>query len=165
MESNGDGKTERALEAFKKMLHATESVVRLLDDQLCSFDLTTGQYRALEALLGRGPMSQVELGDAINAGSSSTSLVIKVMERCGLVARRVDASNRKKKVVQITAEGKKLAMKVMPTQARLIRARMAALTKREQQALARLCEKLDVGNPLKLIRELTRVDEGEADRG
>ena len=53
MESNGSGKTERAQEAFKKMLHATESVVRLLDDQLCSFDLTTGQFRALEARLGR----------------------------------------------------------------------------------------------------------------
>jgi len=161
MPSEISGKTERALEAFKKMLHATESVVRLLDDQLCSFDLTTGQFRALEALLRRGPMSQVELGDAIYAGSSSTSLVIKILERCGLVTRRVDASNRNKKVAQITAEGKKLAMKVVPMQARLIRAGMAVLTKREQVSLTRLCDKLDTGNPLKLIRELTRMDEDE----
>lgn len=120
-----------------------------------------GQFRALEALLGHGPMSQAELGGAIFCGSSSASLVIKILGERGLVARRVDASDRKKKVVRITAEGEELARKILPLQARLVRARMAALGEREQISLARLCEKLDVGNPLKFVRELTRLD-GEA---
>jgi len=161
MQPKDSEKTERELAAYKKLVRATESVVGLLDQQLCSFELTTGQFRALEALVYHGPMNQAALGDEIFCGSSSTSLVIRVLERCGLVTRRVDASNRRKKVVQITTEGKKLAVKILPMQAKLIRARMAVLGKREQEALARLCGKLEDDDPVKFVRELTMVDEDE----
>jgi hypothetical protein len=41
---------------------------------------------------------------------------------------------------------------------KVVRARMNVLSNREQEMLRRLCRKLDLGNPMKFVRELTKVD-------
>jgi DNA-binding MarR family transcriptional regulator len=158
MESNAENKTDRALDAYANLVRASEEVGGLLDKQLKSYGLTTGQCRALAALLHRGPMSQAALGREIFCGTSTTRAVVQNLVRRKLVAKRAHDRNRQGRVVQITEEGKKLAMKILPLQAKLIRARMTALDVREQRLLVRTCGKLADGNPVRFIRELTLVE-------
>jgi MarR family 2-MHQ and catechol resistance regulon transcriptional repressor len=128
--------------------------------QLDSLGLTMSQYRVLEMLLRRGPMGQGTLGAEALAAGSNTTIVIHNLERRGLVVRRPDQNDTRKKVVHLTPEGKKLVAKVCPMHAKLVEAQMAALDSREQKALARLCRKLCDGNPEAFL-EFASVNEEE----
>jgi len=154
-------RTTLAMDAYKSLVCAAECMVKSLDQQLIHEGLTTGQYRALEALLLHGPMSQAQLCQVIFSVSSSTSLTVSLLQRDGLVTSRADESHGRKTVVAITTAGKKVVGRVMPLQAHLVRALMAALEKREQEVLARLCEKLAGGDEAKLLRELLTTLRGK----
>jgi MarR family transcriptional regulator, 2-MHQ and catechol-resistance regulon repressor len=158
MEFNEDEKAERALRVYKDLVKATEDMMALQGRQLDSLGLTVSQYRVLETLLRRGPMGQGTLGAEALAAGSNTTIVIRNLERRGLVVRRPDQNDTRKKVVHLTPKGKKLVTKVFPMQARLVQAQMAALDGREQERLARLCRKLGGGNPERFL-ELTAVAE------
>ncbi len=161
MQSSDGERTERAVTAYSNLARATAEMDKMLDQQLCSFGVTTNQFRALAALLAHGPMSQVALGDEIVCPKSSVAAAIEILEEDKLVERRPNERNRRETIVQLTAEGKKLAMRIAPRQARLIRAQMTVLDAREQKLLARLCEKLADGDAVKFIRDITLVDENE----
>jgi MarR family transcriptional regulator, 2-MHQ and catechol-resistance regulon repressor len=158
MEFNEDEKAQRALRVYRDLVKATEDMMALQGRQLDSLGLTMSQYRLLEMLLRRGPMGQGTLGAEALASGSNTTIVIHNLERRGLVVRRPDRDDTRRKVVHLTPEGQKLVTKVFPMQARLVQAQMAALDGREQERLARLCRKLGRGNPERFV-ELTVVDE------
>ena len=65
--------------------------------QLDSLGLTMSQYRVLEMLLRRGPMGQGTLGAEALASGSNTTIVIRNLERRGLVVRRPDRERYQEK--------------------------------------------------------------------
>lgn len=154
-----DKDTQRALGAYANLVHAAESVNVLLGRQLDSFGLTMGQFRVLEALLQRGPMSQVALSEKLFCGHSNIVFLIGNLEKRGLVVRPAHDRDGRSKMVRLTADGKKLIARVFPHHTRLVRAQMGALMKREQETLSRLCEKLGRGDPVRLVRELVSAGE------
>jgi DNA-binding MarR family transcriptional regulator len=157
-------KTTLAMVTYRNLLCAADMMVRQLDQVLGSLKMTTGEYRALEALFFHGPMSQAELTRLTFTSGSSTSLAVSMLERDKLATRRADPSNVNKNVVTITREGKRTLARALPHTTKLVRALMAALDKREQMALARLCEKLAMGDEAALLRELlTTLREGRRD--
>ena len=154
----GDKRTQRALAAYTNLVRASETVVTLLSRQLDSFGLTMAQFRALEALLHLGPMSQATLSEKLLCGQSSMALLIRRLEKRGLIVRRAHQRDQRSRVIHLTPEGQKKIATVFPRQAKLIRARMSALKKREQETLRRLCRKLGRGDPVRFLKELTKVD-------
>ena len=69
---NGTEREVRALDAYIKLLRATESVVARLSHQLRDENgLTVSQFGALEALLHLGPMSQRDLGTKLLKSSGN----------------------------------------------------------------------------------------------
>jgi DNA-binding MarR family transcriptional regulator len=156
-----DEKTVRAVRAYENLMYAAKSVGRLLGEQLDSFGLTESQLRTLEWLVKLGPMSLVDVCDRVLRGSSDMTVMTKNLESRGLVTRRKNETDRRLTMIQVTTEGKKLLLRILPMRARLIKAQMAVLGKPEQEKLARLCEKLGRGDVLKYVRELTRVDGDE----
>jgi len=66
-----------------------------------------------------------------------------------------------KAVVHLTREGKELIERILPKRAKILRAKMCVLGKREQENLDRLCRKLAEGDEVKFVREITAVDEEE----
>ena len=154
-----DERTERAVTAYENLMYAAESVSRLLGEQLDSLGMTLSQLRTLEWLVKVGPMSLGDVCDKVNRGSSDMTVMTKSLESRGLVARRGHETDRRKTMIHLSAEGKKLLVKILPMRAKLIRSQMAVLGKREQEKLSRLCEKLGTGDMLKFARELTKADE------
>jgi MarR family transcriptional regulator, 2-MHQ and catechol-resistance regulon repressor len=152
-----DKPTKRALAAYTNLVCATDSFVSLLTRQTEAFGLTLGQFRALEALLHQGPMSQVILGEKIFSTESNMRVVAVNLEKRGLVHRERNKTGKPGVTVQLTEEGRKLIEKVFPLHATVIRAQMSALTAREQEVLRHLCRKLGEGDAVEFIKVMMKV--------
>ena len=150
---NGNERSERALRAYSGLIRAADSVTGLLEMQLDPMGLTLSQGRVLEALMKFGPMSHLSLARKILRSKSAVALVVKELERRRLVKSRTDKRDRRKQTVRVTLAGNKLAAELVPVHTRLIRAQMATLGGREQETLARLCEKLIAGDSAKFAEE------------
>jgi MarR family 2-MHQ and catechol resistance regulon transcriptional repressor len=98
------------------------------------------------------------LGKKILRGESSINVVVTNLERQGWIARRAHRTDGRKVMIELTAKGRQLIERVYPHHVKVVRARMNVLSNREQEMLRRLCRKLDLGNPMKFVRELTKMD-------
>ncbi|HTW22871.1 MAG TPA: MarR family transcriptional regulator [Candidatus Baltobacteraceae bacterium] len=154
---NANERTERALRAYLGLIRAADSVTALIEMQLETRGLTLSQGRVLEALMEFGPMSQLKLARKILRSKSAIVFVVRELERRRLVKSRMNKRDRRTRVVGVTLKGHKLAAEVLPVHTRLIRAQMATLGGREQETLARLCEKLIAGDSAKFAGEFVRV--------
>ena len=161
---DADERSERALRAYSGLIRAADSVTGLLEMQLESMRLTLSQGRVLGALAKFGPMSHLSLARKILRSKSAVALVMKELERRRLVSSRTDKRDRRKQTARVTLAGNKLAAELVPVHTRLIRARMATLGGREQETLARLCEKLIAGDSTRFAEEFVQAEAGEYGR-
>ncbi len=151
----------RALAAYSHLADALGRLNQLLENQLRGFDLTPGQFQVLETLAREGPMNQAQLAAHTWRTDGDVYQVLKRLTRRGLVVRRAHDTDGRKRQVHLTPEGRKLISRVLPLREQVIRARMSVLKKREQQNLARLCQKLAEGDPVKFMLQLTSEDATE----
>ncbi|MER7334404.1 MULTISPECIES: MarR family transcriptional regulator [unclassified Micromonospora] len=84
--------------------------IRLLQQSFDAFDeaaagrlgINRTDLRALDIVLGRGPVTAGELTAALRLSPAATTTVIDRLERAGLVARTRDAANRRRVLVEAT---------------------------------------------------------------
>jgi MarR family 2-MHQ and catechol resistance regulon transcriptional repressor len=137
----------RALDAYIKLVRASESVVGRLGQNLrAEDDLPLSQFGVLEALMHLGPMCQRELGVKILKSSGNVTMVVDNLEKRGLVARRRSVEDRRVTEVDLTAKGRALIKGIFPRHAAEITAEMGRLTAAEQKQLGALCRKLGLVN-------------------
>jgi len=129
-------------------------------DECAQFDLTPLQFAVLDALLDSGPQDQVTLGGAAALDRTTVSLVIRKLERRGLVRRARSAQDQRAKIVSLTAAGESLVRAalraVLAAQQRIV----APLDEDETRRLLALLEKLAQGN-----NALSRAPEKSQRRG
>jgi DNA-binding MarR family transcriptional regulator len=65
----------------------------------------SGRVKALVSLAA-GPLSLAELGQAIGADPSYTTIIVNELQALGLLSRTPDINDRRRKVVELTAEGR-----------------------------------------------------------
>ncbi|HEX8849015.1 MAG TPA: MarR family transcriptional regulator [Gemmatimonadaceae bacterium] len=139
----GSPREVQALDAYVKLARATTTVIGRLNQRLQhDHDLTESQLGVLEALFHLGPMPQSELCRKILRSGSNVTTVVDNLERAGLVRRGAQDDDRRVRVVQLTAEGRRLIERVFPRHAARVTELMGALTRDEQRELGRLCRKL-----------------------
>ena len=137
----------RALDAYIKLVRASESIVGRLGQSLRVEDeLTLSQFGVLEALLHLGSMCQRELGVKILKSSGNVTMVVDNLEKRGLIARRRSTEDRRVMEVDLTAKGRALIKELFPRHAAEITAEMGRLTAAEQKQLGALCRKLGSGD-------------------
>lgn len=138
----GPEREERALDAFVKLMRATDTLVRRLSQGLQGEVVTHLQLPVLEALLHVGPMSQVELGRKLLRSASNVTGVLDALEQRGLVARQRRSDDRRVIDVFLTDTGREAIERVFPLHARNVAEAFAGLTADEQDTLGKLCKKL-----------------------
>jgi len=154
------GRTQRALDAYTRLVAAEERVTRLLQGQLDVFGLTMSRFRVLVALARNGPMVYGALVvEALRGSFGNGALVLKNLNRDGLVKHGPHERDHRKIVYQLTAAGKELVAEIYPEYAKAVRAHMATLLSREQELLAKLCEKLQAGDLVRFFHELRAAEE------
>jgi MarR family transcriptional regulator, 2-MHQ and catechol-resistance regulon repressor len=132
----------RALDAFVKLIRASDALSARVHRHLAQDDLTVSQFGALEALLHLGPMCQRDLGRKLLKTGGNVTMVVTNLEKRGLVRRERKPENRKYVTVHLSDEGRRLIRRVFPRHVAAIVREFAVLPAAEQESLARLCRSL-----------------------
>ena len=133
----------RALATYMKLLRAGESVSREANRPLALYELTPSQFGVLEALDRVGPQCLSDLARQIVKSSGNLTLVVRNLDRRGLVRRSPGRKDRRFTAVALTAKGRAVIRSIFPGHAAGIVAAMSRLTAKEQESLGSLCRKLE----------------------
>ncbi len=154
-------RTQRAVDAYRDLRRAVAKLAVLHDNQLRGFELTATQFALLEALLYDGPATLTEIAGKILCTQSNATVVAGNCAKRGWIVLREHESDRRKLRVHLTPEGRRLIATVFPQYVKMVRAQMGALSFSQQGAVSRLCQKLEEGDALRFVLEITRRDWGE----
>jgi len=175
-------KTRRAIQAYLDVIDTAEWLKSELRPPLDSFDLTFGEFRLLELLSRKGPLTATDAARERKTSRQNLKKRSKYLERRGWVRRVVvtlppapfeeshkakSKKDEKRKgrrvgVIALTPAGKRFVRDVMPNNSKMMKALMRVLGSREQLSLSRLCRKIRSGEALlKFLQEIRMVDEDQ----
>lgn len=144
----GTEEERAALDAFIKLMRASQSVGSTMSSHLDEWDLTTSQFGVLEAVYHLGAMHQKEIGTKLLKSGGNITVVINNLEKRGLVRRERMESDRRYVRVHLTEEGRELISEVLPHHVGRIVERFEVLTLSEQRRLGELLRKLGRGSEM-----------------
>jgi MarR family transcriptional regulator, 2-MHQ and catechol-resistance regulon repressor len=114
----------------------------LAEQSIANTGLCLTDFAALEALLHKGPLTISEIQDRVRLASGSMTAAVDRLEKLGLVLRKSSPSDRRARVVHLTAEGKRLAASCFERHAKDLETLMAVLSAKEMEELYRPLKKL-----------------------
>lgn len=120
--------------------------VAIFLDACAAHDLTPLQFVTLVALARGGPLEQVTLGGVTALDRTTTAVVVKKLEERGLASKQPSPSDRRSKLVAVTAAGRALLDAVLPTVEAAQFRILAPLNARERVLFLRLLDKIARGN-------------------
>jgi MarR family transcriptional regulator, 2-MHQ and catechol-resistance regulon repressor len=132
----------RALDAYIKLMRATNTVQGNLDRKLLAQSLTENQFGVLEMLLHLGPLTQRDIGVKLFTSNGNVTVVVDNLEKRYLVRRVRDRADRRLITVHLTPEGRRLIEWIFPGHVAAVVGEFSRLTAAEQEELGRLCKKL-----------------------
>jgi MarR family 2-MHQ and catechol resistance regulon transcriptional repressor len=121
---------------------AYDAVREHADRHIHSLGLGFSDFGVLEVLLHKGPMPVNALGDKIRLTSGSITTLVDRLEKKGLVERRDDKSDRRARVVHLTAAGRKLIGCAFADHEAAMEKATAGLSATEKAEAAELLKKL-----------------------
>jgi MarR family 2-MHQ and catechol resistance regulon transcriptional repressor len=134
---SGSSSEVSTLNAFIKLMRASESINMRLNRHLSEVNLTVSQFGTLEVLHHLGPLNQRSIGDKLLKSGGNITMVIDNLEKQGYVVRKKDPSDRRAVLIHLTAAGKKFISQYFPKHLDRIK---------EKQTLADICKKLGLKN-------------------
>jgi MarR family 2-MHQ and catechol resistance regulon transcriptional repressor len=140
----GEKEDQLTLNAFIKLMRATNSINSRLNTHLSEVDLTVSQFGTLEAVYHLGPLNQKTLGEKLLKSGGNITLVIDNLEKCDLVERKRDPEDRRAMLINLTPKGEEFIADFFPKHLKHIRKEFAVLTSKEKEQLAKICKKLGV---------------------
>lgn len=103
--------------------------------------LTTAQFGVLEALYNKGDLRICEIIEKILTTSGNITVVIKNLEKDGLVKKNLDPKDKRSTIISITDSGKKVIEDILPKHIENINEIFSVLTKEEQITLKNILKK------------------------
>jgi MarR family 2-MHQ and catechol resistance regulon transcriptional repressor len=134
-----------ALDAYIKLMRATEAVTARVGGVMAAVGLTIGQFGVLEALLHHGPLCQRDLGQKLLRTDGNTAVVVGNLVRRGLVDQARRRDDRRYVTVSLTVTGRQLIMDIFPRHVAGLVREMGRLSRAELGELGRLCRRLGLG--------------------
>ncbi len=138
----GNKDDQRTLDAFIKLMRATETINNRLNRHLAEADLTVSQFGVMEALYHLGELNQKELGDKLLKSGGNITMVIGNLEKCGYISRRRDPHDGRAILITLTETGEELISSLFPRHLNQIKEEFDVLTGKEKEELSRICKKL-----------------------
>lgn len=132
------------LNAFIKLMRASESINNRLNRHLAEQDLTVSQFGVLEALLHLGPLNQKSLAEKLLKSGGNITLVIDNLEKSGWVERHRNPEDRRSVLIHLTDQGEDLIESYFPKHVQKIMEEFAPLSENELKQLAYLCKKIGI---------------------
>jgi MarR family 2-MHQ and catechol resistance regulon transcriptional repressor len=114
----------------------------LAEQSIAHTGLCLTDFAALEALLHKGPLTITEIQEKVRLASGSMTAAVDRLEKLGLVVRRSSPRDRRARVVELTAKGKRLAASSFERHAKDLEALMSVLSEKEKEQLYRSLKRL-----------------------
>lgn len=130
------------LNAFIKLMRASESINMRLNKHLSDVNLTVSQFGTLEVLHHLGPLNQRSIGEKLLKSGGNITMVIDNLEKQGYVIRKKDPSDRRAVLIHLTKEGERFINQFFPKHLDRIKEEFSVLTEEEKKTLADICKKL-----------------------
>ncbi len=130
----------------------------LAEQSIANTGLCLTDFVALEALLHKGPLTISEIQDKVRLASGSMTAAIDRLEKLDLVVRKSSRSDRRARVVELTAQGKRLAASCFERHAKDLEALMSALSREEKEQLYESVKKLGLRTAERLNHQEAKVN-------
>lgn len=138
----GSEEEQKVLNAFIKLMRATDSLNNRLNRHHADANLTVTQFGVLEALYHLGPLNQKALGEKLLKSGGNITLVIDNLEKSGMVERQQDPSDRRSMLIHLTKDGEEFISAYFPQHLELIKDEFDVLSEKELKQLAVICKKI-----------------------
>jgi MarR family 2-MHQ and catechol resistance regulon transcriptional repressor len=135
---------------FRALADQAEESLNLIRTGLGESD-----FRVLEVLLHKGPLPVNTIGPKVWLTPGSISVAVDRLEKTALVKRR-NTDDRRVRLVELTAKGRALIIKIFREHAAAMEEAAGALSKEERLLLLRLLKKLGKGG-VRSTRSTTRA--------
>lgn len=116
---------------------------RAVQNFLSPYDLTIAQFGVLEVLYHLGDMKICELIEKTLSTSGNMTVVIRNLEKEGLITRHVNEDDRRAFVIGLTEAGRTLIKPVFEQHLFLLEDVFGRLTQEEKDALLSLLKKMN----------------------
>jgi DNA-binding MarR family transcriptional regulator len=118
-------------------------------------NLRVPEWRILAMLNLHGEMNGTRIADLANVDPGLVSRSLRALETRGLVATRRGDDDRRSSFTSLTAAGRALHAKVLPTMQRRQHFLLSALTMEERAAFLRITDKLQIAAEAREFPEVT----------
>src|SRR5260370_42413530 len=120
------------------MMKAHRALQRLATRSIESSEVGLSDFAVLEMLLHKGPQPVNEIGRRIELTSGAITTAVDRLESRGFVTREAHATDRRTRIVRLTATGKEQAAKVFAAHKAAMDQTASALSKTERATLIEL---------------------------
>src|SRR6266581_1986192 len=124
------------------MMKAHRTLARLATRSIESSEVCLSDFAVMEMLLHKGPQPVNEIGRRIELTSGAITTAVDRLESRGLVTREAHPSDRRARIVRLTARGKEQAAKVFASHKTAMDLAASGLSKTERATLIQLLKKL-----------------------
>lgn len=136
------GKAEKAdkvsgTQLWLVMIKAYHSLLGFTEHTLEGSGLGESEFRILEALLHKGPMPVNTIGPKVFLTPGSISVAVDRLLKRGLVSRTGSSEDRRVRVVDLTAAGRRLIEQVFATHSRQVDRLADVLSPKERRQISR----------------------------
>jgi MarR family 2-MHQ and catechol resistance regulon transcriptional repressor len=110
------------------------------------YDLTLSQFGVLEALYHVGNLTVGEVKEKILSSDGTIPVVVKNLEKQGLLFRKQDPADKRKSILSLTEQGRALITKAYPENEAMISRELSVWSKEDKKRLAALLKKYGTGS-------------------
>ena len=124
------------------MMKAHRTLQRLATRSIESDEMGLSDFAVMEMLLHKGPQPVNAIGRRVELTSGAITTAVDRLESRGLVTRKAHPSDRRARIVQLTAAGEQKAAKIFAGHKAAMDVAASALSKTERATLIALLKKL-----------------------
>ena len=124
------------------LMKAHRTLQRLATRSIEASDICLSDFAVMEMLLHKGPQPVNEIGRRIELTSGAITTAVDRLESRGLVTREAHSSDRRARIVRLTAAGKEQAAKIFAGHKAAMDLAASGLSKTERATLIELLKKL-----------------------
>jgi MarR family 2-MHQ and catechol resistance regulon transcriptional repressor len=124
------------------MMKAHRALQRLATRSIESSEWGLSDFAVMEMLLHKGPQPVNEIGRRIELTSGAITTAVDRLESLGLVTREAHPSDRRARIVRLTAAGKEQAAKIFAVHKAAMDSAASGLSKTERATLIELLKRL-----------------------
>ena len=140
-ESDSKYETNLNLSTLIVFTRAEQKIHKMEYETMKAGGLTSSQFAVLEVLYSKGDLKICEIIEKILTTSGNVTVVIKNLEKDGLVSKNSDPEDKRSMLISITDKGKKIMDEIFPKHIDNINNIFNILTTEEKLELKKILKK------------------------